>query len=50
MLPKRCWGDYFSEKIVCGPALDSGNETHKDGLGDKEDSVGVSTDADDNSE
>ena len=49
-LPKRCWSDYFSEKIVCDPGLDSGDESHESGSRHEEDSVDVSTDADDNSE
>ena len=48
-LPKRCWGDYFSEKIICDPALDSGDESHESGSQQEEDSDDVSTDADDNS-
>ena len=50
VLPKRCWFDYFFDKIVCNPALDSDDETHEDGSRDEEDSVDVSTDADDDSE
>ena len=50
VLPKRCWSDYFSDKIACNPAQDSGDETHEYGMRDEEDSVDVSTDADDNSE
>ena len=50
VLPKRCWSDYFSEKIVCNPELDSGDEADEAGSRDEEDSVDVSTDADDNSE
>ena len=50
VLPKRCWSDYFSNKIVYNPSLDLGDETHEYGLGDEEESVGVSTDADDDNE
>ena len=50
LLPKRCWSDYFSEKIACDPALDFCDEAHKSGSQDEEDSVDVSTDADDNSD
>ena len=50
LLLKHCWSDYFSNKIACDPALDSGDEAHESGSQDEEDSVDVSTNADDNSE
>ena len=50
VLPKQCWSDYFPDKIVCDPALDLSDKTHEYGLRDEEDSMDVSTDADDDSE
>jgi len=50
VLPKRCWSDYFSDKIVCDPAMNSEDESVEEGARDEEDSVDVSTDSGDDSE